>query len=131
VMHNNPEKREKYFRDLNKELDAENRKYEDRILKLKNQYQEEKDKKVKYHKALDKMIKIKSKVRQGIEKEKKKKMVQKVKKDVHKNLESFIVTKIEKNEKIKKFKQKHKEELETSRMQIMQERYWLLVEITN
>lgn len=121
-MHNNPDKREKYFRDLNKELDAENKKYEDRILKLKNQWQEEKNNKVKYHKALDKMIKIKTKVKQGIDKEEKKKRIRKVKKDVHKNLESFIATKIKKNEKIKKFKEKHKKELESSRIELMEER---------
>lgn len=121
-MHNDPEKKEKYFRDLNKELDAENKKYEDRIIRLKNQYQEKKDKKVKYHKALDKMIKIKSKVKQGIDKEKKRKAIERVKKDVHKNLESFIYSKIEKNHNIKKFKERHKQELETSKIEIMEER---------
>jgi hypothetical protein len=121
-MHNNPEKREKYFRDLNKELDAENKKYADRILKLKNQFSEEKNNKIKYQKALDKMMKIKTKVKQGIDKEEKKKKIRKVKKDVHKNLESFIAKKIQKNEKIRKFKEKHKKELENSRIEIMEER---------
>lgn len=121
-MHNNPVRREKYFRDLNKELDQENKKYEERILKLKKQFQEEKNNKIKYHKALDKMIKIKTKVKEGLEKEEKKKKVRKIKKGVHKNLENFITKKIKKNEKIKKFKEKHKKDLETSRMEIMQER---------
>ena len=117
-MHNNPDKREKYFRDLNVELDEENKLYEKRILALKMEYNEDKNKKIKYLKAVDKMNQIKTKVKQNLDKEEKKKKVNKIKKGVHKNLKSFITDKIQQNEKIRSFKQKQKRDLDRSRREL-------------
>ena len=94
-MHNNPEKKEKYFRDLNEDLDRENKIYEERIEALLQEVEDEKNKKVRIMKANDKLNQFKNKVIEGLEKEEKKKKIDKIKKGYHENLKKFIDKKLD------------------------------------
>ena len=121
-MHNDPEKREKYFKNLNKEIDAENKIYEERIETLLKEVEDEKNKKVKFMKANDKLNLFKNKIQEGLEKAENKKKVEKIKNQVHDNLERFIKEKIKTNQEIKKYKEKKKEDLNQTRMKINKEK---------
>lgn len=121
-MHNDPEKKEKYFKDLNEEIEAENKVYEKRIKTLLKEVEDEKNKKIKFMKVNDKLNKFKNKIKEGIEIEANKKKVHKIQTEVHENLQKFIQNKIKKNNEIKKFKQKNKDDFNKSRLEINQEK---------
>ena len=121
-MSHHPEKRRQYFEDLNMELETENQEYEERIEYLEKHLTKEKNKKTRYHKAADKMSKLRSKIQQNLDLVKKKKKVKKMNETVNKKFEDFVDKKIKKNREIKRNKRKRKMDLNQSKLEIMLEK---------